>query len=203
MTSIIAALLAGVVLLLLSLPLTVPTNGVSRPPVTPLVHRALLPKKLDALGTSNLLPHQFVNSTQVFVHDEAGSGYKCIRIPAIVAAGPLLLAFAEGRRWYGDGCCPTKAFPLPGVCINGTVTGPPHGRVMLDRTAADKCRTDTVLKFSANFGRSWSPLSVAAPCAGNPNVVVTQNGDVLLYVGNATGNYGLRPATAVAMLERP
>ena len=130
------------------------------------------------------LPHQFVNSSLVFFHGEPGSDYKCIRIPSVVAAGPLLLAFAEGRRWYGDGCCPSSVFPVPGVCVNSSFSSSKHS----EAAAGTECHTDTVMKASSDLGITWGALSVAAPCAGNPNVLVSEKGgdirEVLVYVGN-------------------
>ena len=110
-----------------------------------------------------------------------GSPYVCIRTPVIVAAGPLLVAFGEARHWYGDGCCPTAAFPVPGVCMNDTFRAQQQAA-----RAADPCQTDVVMKLSRDFGASWSPLSVAARCLHQPAALVTQRGEVLLYVSNVS-----------------
>ena len=128
------------------------------------------------------------------MHNEPGSDYKCIRIPSIVVAGRLLVALAAGRRWYGDGCCPASAFPTPGVCVNsssGSAAGlGADGELTAAAAAADSgsCRTDLVMKTSSDSGRSWSPLSVAVPCAGSCNALTTRSGELLLYHSNTTDN---------------
>jgi hypothetical protein len=137
----------------------------------------------DALaGAPAPLPHQFVPSSRVFVHGEGDGDYPCIRIPSVVTVGGLLVAFAEGRRWYGDGCCPAAAFPVPGVCINGSSSS---SRLPAAATTnSDRCRTDVVMKTSSNGGASWSALAVAAPCCSNQNALVTHAGETLLYCSN-------------------
>ena len=79
------------------------------------VHVPPAPRPLktdDAPHGPAQLPHQFVSSSQVFTHGEGDGDYHCIRIPSAVTVGSTIVAFAEGRRWYGDGCCPAAAFPV-------------------------------------------------------------------------------------------
>ena len=108
-----------------------------------------LPAPVIAPAALQQLPHQFVNSSQAFVHGETPE-YKCIRIPSIVAA-PLqgrLLAFAAGRRWYGDGCCPVAAFGAAG----GSCTNSSRPQVARPVAAAVPCDTDLVMKTSTDAG---------------------------------------------------
>jgi hypothetical protein len=84
-------------------------------------------------------PRIYSNATEVFTPGEGG--YPCIRIPSIILAGDnrTLNAFAECRRFTGDGCNP--------LFFNSTVGA-----------ARDICQ-----KQSTDGGIHWNALKVIVP----------------------------------------
>jgi sialidase-1 len=101
-------------------------------------------------------------SVPVFSHSE--DGYNCTRIPTVIVAdegdggAPVLLAFAEGRKWVGDGCYPHAAAAAAA------------GRVGAAK-APDQGYTDVVLKRSTSGGRTWSARTVVAAGGWCPSAV--------------------------------
>nr|QGJ83574.1 sialidase [Opalinidae sp.] len=83
-----------------------------------------------------------IHNVPVFVHGEGG--YPCIRIPAIIRTHTgKLLAFAECRKFIGDGCTPTDGKEYPkqeGATLDGRIC----------------------LKSSTDDGYTWSNLSFPA-----------------------------------------
>jgi hypothetical protein len=76
---------------------------------------------------------------------EDGTVYPCVRIPSIINANGILLAFAECRRSTGDGCLPT------GVKSSGN--------------------RDVCTRRSTDSGVTWSNLTVIVPDAGQDTAV--------------------------------
>jgi len=74
-----------------------------------------------------------------------GTVYPCVRIPSIITADGVLLAFAECRRSTGDGCEPT-----------GVKSAGPR---------------DVCARRSVDGGASWGNLTVIAPNAGQDTAV--------------------------------
>ena len=74
-----------------------------------------------------------------------GTVYPCVRIPSIINAAGVLLAFAECRQRTGDGC-------LPGNYRAGG-------------------SRDVCVRRSTDFGASWSPLVVIAKDSGQDTAV--------------------------------
>ena len=73
----------------------------------------------------------------------SGEQYTCYRIPVLLEASGVLLAFAEGRRYVGDHCYPRH--PVPGSApakVNGT--------------------SGIVLRRSTDGGATWSPMITVA-----------------------------------------
>ena len=97
----------------------------------------------------------------LFTHSSTGADgqfFPCVRIPTAVAVpgGPVRLAFAECRRWIGDGCEPT-ALPRPAAA---------H--------PADQSDRYICLKRSTDAGRTWGPLentNVTQMRSTNPSAV--------------------------------
>ena len=85
----------------------------------------------------------------VFISGEAG--YPCIRIPSVLLVGDeALLAFAEARKWTGDGCYPHGEYP---------------------RTPNRE--TDIAMKRSVDGGRSWSNLTIIETNGAQPTPVLS------------------------------
>ena len=80
------------------------------------------------------------------------AGYPCHRIPSIVVAQNVLLAFSEARMWRNDGCYPHAAKNLP------------------DESASNR-RTDIGLKRSTDGGMTWSNLTIAVSNGMNPTAI--------------------------------
>jgi len=88
------------------------------------------------------------SSTSVFYRGQTaadGTVYPCVRIPGIVNAGGVLLAFSECRRSTGDGCLPA----------NFTSGG----------------ERDVCMRRSVDTGVTWGPLIVIAKDAGQDTAV--------------------------------
>lgn len=110
------------------------------------------------------------NEAGVPVFHYMEDGYNCTRIPTIVlatggqaAAPPVLLAFAEGRKWVGDGCIPWR-----------------HGAPVAPRSKPgkgdDQPYTDIVMKRSTDGGKSFSAHSVVIATGGwCPTAVMDAN----------------------------
>lgn len=124
---------------------------------------------LASATTASLLPPHLprANTTIVFSHGEGG--YDCIRIPSIVNAGSVLVAFAECRRHTGDGCNPTTTATAAVV------------------EATNTSNIDVCTKRSSDGGRSWSPLAVAVADAGQPTAVYDDHRHHIVLNCNAHG----------------
>ena len=96
--------------------------------------------------------------------------YPCIRIPAIarIPTSGRLVAFAECRRFIGDGCIPINA------------TTPTAG-----------ARRDLCMKYSDDQGKTWSALDVIVEGAMQPVPVwsTVKKALVLAYDGCKAGDY--------------
>lgn len=115
--------------------------------------------------SAGAMPMPRPNTTVVFTHGEGG--YPCIRIPAIVNARGVLIAFAECRRQTGDGCEPLAVQSAVGAGGNAT-----H---------------DICFKRSMDGGATWSALRVAVPDAAQPTAVYDSLRSTLILNGNAHG----------------
>ena len=136
---------------------------------------ALLPRVLRAFaiivgtaaaGRGHSCPHDnnvnmcVPNPAGVLVFKHSEDGYNCTRIPSVILGhGGVLLAFAEGRKWVGDGCHPHGSASPPKL---------PPGR---GTKHPDAQYTDVVLKRSTDSGRTWSKRAVVALGGWCPSAV--------------------------------
>ena len=137
------------------------------------------------------------NPTPVFMHGETASNtnttYPCIRIPSIVRLpeSDELLAFAECRRWVGDGCAP----------VGGA---PDDADSALGRTDW----RDVCTKTSTDGGRTWGALVVIANCTMQPTPVVippeagTSQPPTIVLHGNRCPASTVRPSGNVQIVSR-
>eukprot|EP00040_Diaphanoeca_grandis_P020733 m.110256 g.110256 ORF g.110256 m.110256 type:complete len:478 (-) comp28025_c0_seq3:584-2017(-) len=125
------------------------------PPPAPAMSQPAVPR----------IPSNFP-STAVFWRGQTasdGTVYPCIRIPAIINAKGVLLAFSECRRSTGDGC-------LPGTYRSGG-------------------QKDVCMRRSTDYGNTWEALNVIAKDAGQDTAVFDEvTGNVILQVNAAGGN---------------
>lgn len=138
------------------------------------------------------------NPTPVFMHGETAANtnttYPCIRIPSVVRhpESNVLLAFAECRRWVGDGCAP--------VGYEAEADG-----IALGRTDwRDLCS-----KTSTDGGSTWGPLTVIANCTMQPTAVVIPAAEAdssapptIVLHGNRCPASSVRPSGNVQLVSR-
>ena len=82
-----------------------------------------------------------------------GENFTCFRIPAIVEASNVLIAFAEGRRYVGDNCYPRN--PIPGSApskANGT-------SAIVLRRSMDGGQTWGEIKLVVQFGDDFQAVA--------------------------------------------
>lgn len=101
------------------------------------------------------VPLSNLTAVNVFWRGEraaTGEVYPCTRIPSVVCTREgTLVAFAECRRWAGDGCFP-----------DGVPRGPP---------SREGPPRDICLKRSVDGGATWSELQVIAYACSQPSSV--------------------------------